>query len=343
MITNESMVEPKCYFLLTMDCERVQDKDSYPVGPLSWQESEENIVAFGGISLRFGYKATFFAVPEAAERHAGIFRELIRSGHEIGLHLHPDTFRYGVNENLGNLPYEAQFRIIKDARDVFKDAMGFLPTSFRSGYFSASCDTFRALSELGFKRGSCVIPGRHLSGSGGNWKEWSGQCKYIDRYFEAPVTAIQYKRSLSWLINLQSVKDLMANGFFFAAAKKSVIPIYRMIKPLDKGAGNVRNKNEKEALVLDLRIENGEDLALRYLLAPRLNMTKSGSDFPVLTSFTHNYVNYTGAHYGKHEYGVSRKICLEKILRYLNDRKDISVKPATLCELQNEYDKIFAK
>lgn len=339
----ESMGKQKCYFLLTMDCERVQNKNSYPAGPLSWQESEKNIVAFGKISLKFGYKATFFAVPEAAEKHANTFKELIKSGHEIGLHLHPQTFRYGVNENLGNLPYEMQFRIIKDARDVFEDAMGFLPSSFRSGYFSASHDTFRALSALGFKRGSCVIPGRHLSGSGGNWKGWSGQCKYIDSYFEVPVTTRHCKKSLSWFFYLQSVKDLMIKGFFFAAVKKSVMPIYHMIRLVNSGASNFHGKNENEDFILDLRIENGENLVLRYVLTHQLNMMKRESDFPVLASFTHNYINYTDAHYGKHEFGISRKKCLVQVLDYLNNRKDISVKSMTLSELQNEYDKEFVK
>jgi len=328
-----------CYFLLTMDCERVQKKNFYPAGPPSWKESENNIVAFGEIALKFGYKATFFAVPEAVEKHSNIFRELIKYGHEVGLHLHPETFRFGVNEYLGNLPYNMQFRIIKDARDVFSKAMGFLPSSFRPGFFSANHDTFRALTELGFRRGNCVIPGRYLSGTGGNWKGWYGQCSYINSYFEAPLTVRHYKKGLSWFFHLQSVMDTMINGFFFAAVKKSIIPVYNMIRHMNSGLNNFHIKNENKDFILDLRIENGEYLVLRYVVAPELNRVKRESDFPVLMSLTHNYINYTDAHYGKRELGISRKKCLVRMLDYLNNRKDVSVKSRTLDELQNEYDR----
>lgn len=338
----ESVEKPKWHFLLTMDCERVQNKNSYPAGPLSWQESEENIVAFSKISLKFGYQATFFAVPEAAEKHASIFKEFMSSGHEVGLHLHPQTFRQGVNENLGNLPYETQYRIINDARDAFKNAMGFFPASFRSGYFSANRDTFRALAALGFKRGSCVVPGRHLPGSGGNWKGWSGQCKYIDSYFEVPVTTVSGKKISSRFFYLQGVKDLVNNGFFLAAVKKSLIPVYRMIR-FANPRGSLQGKNEKEDFVLDLKIENGENLVLPHIIIPQLNMGKNGLDFQVLTAVTHNYINYTDAHYGRHESGMSRKKCLVQMLAYLNDRKDISVKSMTLSELQNEFDQESVK
>lgn len=317
-----------CYFLLTMDCERVQNKDFYPTGPLSWEESERNIIAFGDTVQHYGFKATFFAVPEAVEQHANIFKQLIKSGHEVGLHLHPNTFRFGINEYLGNLPRDIQYTVLKEARDAFEGAMGYQPSSFRPGYFSANQDTFQVLEELNFKRGSSIFPGRHLLGSGGNWIGWLRHCQYINSYFDAPITVSYFHKILFGFYYVQNVIQLMARGFFFAAIRKAAI-LKTVISKF---------KVKKRQLLIDLRIENGEYLMFRRIIDAELNRMMQEGTFPVLTSLTHSYINYTDCSYGNHEQGRSRKKCLERILGYLNKHKDITIGSKTLSELQIEYD-----
>jgi len=312
-----------------MDCERIQNKGFYPAGPLSWRESEENIISFAQTALAFGYKATFFAVPEAAEQHADIFRGLIRCGHEVGLHLHPDTFRLGINEYLGNLPYNIQYKIIKDARDVFESAMGFLPTSFRSGYFSANQDTFRALEVLGFKGGSSVMPGRHLKESGSDWEGWPRCCHYINSYFEVPVTVRYVNRIMFGRFFVQTLVHLMIRGLFFTAIKKAAY--------LSSRNSTFKTRNSK--FLLDLRIENCEHTTLRGIIIAELKRMKKEEIFPVLTSLTHSYTNYTNRSHRKHDYGRSRSKCLMRLLGEMNNLQDITVKSMTLSELQNEYDR----
>ncbi len=326
--------KPKCYSLLSMDCERVQNKNTYPAGPLSWSESEVNIIGFAETASSCGHKATFFAVPEAAKAHSDIFSSLQSKGHEVGLHLHPQTFKNGTDANLATLSYKQQLSIIGEAHSAFENAMGFAPTSFRAGYFSANKDTFRVLSKLGFTRGSSVFPGRNSSECDSNWQGRSTQCSYEDNYFEAPLSTRPHSTNTSRQLYISQIKDLLNKGFYFEAAKKSAIPLYQKIR--------FPSTRRNDTKVLDLRIEHGASILLSHLIIPLLDNEIRDSTFPTLSSFTHNYVNFSGNNKKGSEYGVSRNKCLEQILTYLNDRNDILVTSLTLSQLHEEYDKMFA-
>lgn len=321
--------EGNTYFLLTMDCERVPNKDFYPRGPLSWQESERNIIAFGETALEFGYKVTYFAVPEAVEQHADIFKRLINSGHEVGLHLHPHTFRFGINEHLANLPYDLQFKIIEEARDVFEGVMGFPPSTFRAGYFSANQDTFRALVELGFKRGSSSIPGRQSLQSGNYWKDWPRHCRYVNSYFEVPLTVHYANWAMFGTFCLQSLFPLMVRGLLLSAGRKAI--------NLSKFSSMLSQRKNK--ILLDLRIDECEYSMLRKIILAEIRRMKEAKTFPIFNALTHSHVNYTDHSHRKDEYGRSRKKCLKHLLDYLNNLQDITIKSTTLGELQNEYDR----
>ncbi len=133
---------------ITMDCERVQEKGVYPAGPESWGESIDNIFALADIVSDYNYRVIYYAVPEAAEAHVISFKDLKRDGHTIGLHLHSQTYRNGINANLGDLSYNTQYDLIANAYYDFKDALGFAPIHFRPGYFSHNIDTIRVINQF---------------------------------------------------------------------------------------------------------------------------------------------------------------------------------------------------
>ena len=312
---------------LTMDCERVRESEFYPAGPVSWEESARNIAAFAAIVEEYGCRATFFAVPEAVEAHVELFQRLIAAGHEVGLHLHPHTFRYGVNEYLGNLPYDRQFDIVREARDAFAAALGFPPTSFRPGHFSANADTFRILSSLGFLRGSSVIPGRHLTGTGGDWRNWPRRCQYVGSVFEVPVT-VQHVHGGRFVAHAaRHALRLASHGFVFDAVRNFVLAV----------SGGT-NGSTKAARLVDLRIESGSYGLTRAVIDAEVTGIRASGLAGMLTAVTHSYVNYAAQDRGTREHGMSRRSHLRRMLADLKRRSDVVVTSRTLSGLQRDFD-----
>ncbi len=133
---------------LTMDCETVQKRGVYPAGPESWEESAVNIWSFADIVESYDHTATFYATPEAAENHVDQFRALKKIGHKVGLHLHPQTYRDGIDSNLGDLSFMEQYSLMVNAYYDFKAALGFAPIHFRPGCFSHNEDTVRIVNDF---------------------------------------------------------------------------------------------------------------------------------------------------------------------------------------------------
>ena len=75
------MIAKTLRVMLTMDCERVRDSEFYPAGPATWQESARNISAFADVAEEYGFRVTFFSVPEAVEAHGDLFKKLLALGH----------------------------------------------------------------------------------------------------------------------------------------------------------------------------------------------------------------------------------------------------------------------
>jgi hypothetical protein len=106
-----------------------------------------------------------FIVPDAAERQAGLFRELRAQGHECGMHFHSQSWQDNylspeAHDYLGGYGPDEQYDLLAQARQQFADAVGFEPLSFRPGNCSANDHTFRVLTSLGFRCGSVSQPGR---------------------------------------------------------------------------------------------------------------------------------------------------------------------------------------
>jgi hypothetical protein len=149
-----------------MDCEQLA-ADSLDGGPDDWALSERAIRGFAGELAAWGYRATFFIIPQTAERHAGLFLELQRAGFELGLHLHaPDQ---GWPDHLGGLPAEVQREALAEAGDRWSQALGQAPRVFRGGNFSANDATFPLLAALGYTHASASSPRRRLLSRRAMW------------------------------------------------------------------------------------------------------------------------------------------------------------------------------
>lgn len=153
-----------------MDCERKAKEAPEGGGPESWEISERAITEFSDMLIRKGFRGAFFIHPETARRHAHLFLELKDRGFELGMHLHPGNFRdHSFKRCLGSYGFDEQRHILSLAVDDWKEALGYKPDSFRSGFFSANDHTFRILYELGFKQSSTSKPGRDLPELYASW------------------------------------------------------------------------------------------------------------------------------------------------------------------------------
>lgn len=165
----EANPKRRVYVTFTMDCERIA-AFSPPGGPRDWGLSERAIRGFAEVLERHGLVATFFIVPETAEQHRELFLGLEEQGFELGMHLHPQSFGdLHHKEYLGAYSFEEQVGLLSQAADMWAEALGKRPTSFRPGNFSANDDTFRALWEAGFRQGSVSAPERVLPGCRAVW------------------------------------------------------------------------------------------------------------------------------------------------------------------------------
>lgn len=308
--------------LLTMDCERVKESEFYPAGPASWRESERNISAFADLAERHGFRVTYFAVPEAAEAHAALFTRLIGAGHEVGMHLHPHTFRYGVNEYLGNLPADAQRALIEEASQAFESALGFPPTSFRPGHFSASADTFRVLAAAGFKRGSFGIPGRVRPGTGSDWRAWPPHCRYVEGLFEAPVTVHRISGPAMLRHKVRHAASLAAHGAWLDAARVA------------------RSAARMDASLADLRIEAGGSALSAAIVRAEVDRVRGAGELAAVTAMTHSYVNFSDER-GRGEQGLPRRRQLSRLLSTLAGWRDCVFEPQTLAGLHRAFDDAY--
>jgi len=168
-------LESRLHVIFTMDCERIR-AFSPPGGPGTWELSERAIRGFADVLSSHGLVGTLFIVPETAHQHRGLFLELEKKGFELGMHLHPQSFAdLQHKEYLGAYGFDKQVDLLSQAAELWADALGRRPKSFRPGNFSANDATFRALYEVGFRQGSVSAPERVMP----EYKAvWAGTAPY---------------------------------------------------------------------------------------------------------------------------------------------------------------------
>jgi hypothetical protein len=138
--------------------------DTHPsaTGPDSWADSETFIRGYADRAGEFGFPVSFFIHPEVTVMQADLFHQLADEGHCVdGLHIHPWKFDDGKYEaHFGGLGEDAMRACVSEAIAMWKAGMGRRPLYFRPGTFSGNDVMFRVLHDLGFRGGSCSIPGR---------------------------------------------------------------------------------------------------------------------------------------------------------------------------------------
>jgi phosphopantetheinyl transferase (holo-ACP synthase) len=87
---------------------------------------------------------------------------------ELGTHLHPEfiepdksVFNYAgikMGADCCFYPPEIEFEKIKNITVLFRQQFGYQPVSFRAGRFAAKENTFKSLTELGYKVDTSVTP-----------------------------------------------------------------------------------------------------------------------------------------------------------------------------------------
>lgn len=105
---------------------------------------------------KFGAKALFFVdIAEAWDRGFDdiirVLRVIEESGHNTAVHVHPDHMADPNRRFLWQYNYEEQKDIISKCTELYENALGKKPCSFRAGRYGANNDTIRIIDELGYK------------------------------------------------------------------------------------------------------------------------------------------------------------------------------------------------
>lgn len=154
---------------VTMDCEPTT-ATSHPTatGPKDWALGERAVRGYADIAASYGFPVTFFIHPEAAQAQADLFKQLRAQGACLGLHMHPWKYALWRHQgrrflaHYGELSENEQRALLSESGALWQEAFGDWPKYFRPGTFSANDAIFKVLAELGFRGGSCSVPGRMM-------------------------------------------------------------------------------------------------------------------------------------------------------------------------------------
>lgn len=137
-------------------------------GPDTWDLGERAVSGFAAIGKEYGFPVSYFIHPETAVEQAALFTRQEQYGACLGLHIHPWKYSMTTHngrkylEHYGGLTEAHQRELIKEVSQIWTNAIGRHPAYFRPGTFSANDTVFKVLSDLGFRGGSCSLPGRMM-------------------------------------------------------------------------------------------------------------------------------------------------------------------------------------
>ncbi|MBT3378482.1 MAG: polysaccharide deacetylase family protein [Lentisphaerae bacterium] len=168
-------MQRELFVLFTMDVEPAAAAAGHS-GPVSDEAGMRAVLDYRDVLRSWGYRATYFVHPELTQSQPEFFTGLAKDGSALGLHIHTTKFAPSPQPcELGGLVADEQRRLLRMGTEMFEKGLGYRPTLFRPGCFSASDVTYQILCELGFSGGSVSIPGRI-------WPErscvWSGAYPY---------------------------------------------------------------------------------------------------------------------------------------------------------------------
>lgn len=169
----------------------------------------------------------FFDVFNFGNMDEGIVREaaceVVRRGHEAGLHTHPEPPRgrrgLGMEQVLWRYSLEEQRRLIAEGAARLESWTGRRPLSHRAGGYGASVETLRILASEGFCFDSSLLPGyagSPLATAFGSklrsfWCEGLVEVPVtVTRNLYAPVFSLRKKLDVNWSPSAELVLQLQA-------------------------------------------------------------------------------------------------------------------------------------
>ncbi|MBA7518929.1 hypothetical protein ES705_11003 [subsurface metagenome] len=291
-----------CYIAWTMDCERVIN-ESPLLGPKNEDESEKSITGFVEILEFNDLKATLFFVPDSVNVHKTLIPNIKEHGHEVAMHLHPESFGDGhYNKPLGNYSYEEQRRIISEALKAWTDSVGDHPGTFRPGNCSANNDTYRICKDEGFVGGSFSIPGRNRPELYAVWvnaSRWPHRVDFSNKILEGKE-------------NFVEVPITSLPGFNVENLPPTGHPFHLRI---EYDTGNFHDFEKVISSSLDAQMDQGGD--------------------SFLCCVTHNYHPY----WDSSSYVRQNMLRLINTIRELTEKKGCKIKPFTIMDTVTRFCK----
>lgn len=164
------------YVVVTMDCEpKKQAAHPEATGPADWDLGRRAVEGYASIATRHGLPVTYFIHPETALEQASMFDRLRSQGACLGLHVHAWKYAMAYHggarymSHYGALSDEQQYGVLGETAALWRHALGEWPLYFRPGTFSANDSMFRILADMGFRGGSCSVPGRVMPAMQAVW------------------------------------------------------------------------------------------------------------------------------------------------------------------------------
>ncbi len=158
------------YLVITIDVEPDCSSSWHLADPLGFESVKTGIKErLQPLFNKYGIIPTYLINNIVLEDNEsiGIFKGL-GGKFELGAHLHPEfiepdksIFNYAGSNMEADCcfyPADIEFEKIKNITGLFKRQFGYPPVSFRAGRFAAKENTFKSLTELGYKVDTSITP-----------------------------------------------------------------------------------------------------------------------------------------------------------------------------------------
>ena len=265
------------HVVITMDVEP-PTPDTHPTatGPESWADSEKFIRGYVERAAEFGFPVTFFIHPEVAVEQADLFEELKGRGCCVeGLHLHPWKFRDGkYRAHFGGLGEQDLRAVLSESISMWQSGMGRRPLYFRPGTFSANDHMYQVLVDLGFRGGSCSVPGRIWPRMNAVWTGAAPDPHRAHPVFRQNVGSLPFA-------NMPVAVD-------FSETRVSIGAQWRDVDP-ETAARDANTAISHWDMRPDWQSANYERIAANIISQVR----QRGATIPVINSITHNDNDFT--------------------------------------------------
>ena len=153
----------KLFFNYSIDCETplntpyTQGTERAAFGgPQTWDYAARSVTGFieQMASLDVAAGTSLFVYPDVARHQKSLYRDAIKNGIEVVLHLNGMRYSKLTGDKakwLGAMSYDEQHHALRIAKEDLEDTLGQSCVGYRACYGSANHDTFAILESLGFE------------------------------------------------------------------------------------------------------------------------------------------------------------------------------------------------